>query len=871
MKIKRFGLIVLVGLVLVSMSVTDGFAQSSQRPNVVVLFSDDAGYADFGFMDQFTGKQTEFKTPNLDQLSQQGATFSDAYVSGTVCAPSRAGLLTGRYQQRFGFEYNISNRPVANDGLPTDQTTMMRRFQQMGYTTGTIGKWHQGSETAKQPQNRGVDEFFGLWGGARPYFGQDSRRNFKLRRGASPVQWTSETSDNNIPNDPELGRHVTDAFGDEATKFISNHAGERDPFFMYMPFTSPHGPYSEAKQQDLAKFDGTSLSGTRKNTAALVYAMDRAVGNVLDRLEDPNRDGDTSDSVADNTVVVFLNDNGGAGWKNGTANHDNGPLRGWKSSAWEGGIRVPMVMRGPGVDAGHFNDPVSSLDLFPTLVAASGGEMTTPTDGVNLLPFLDDQSGSESGDQLSNPDKPHDALYWRQGGKWAVRKGDWKLVKGKPNKPVQLVELKDDGSGEWSNLADSRPNKYSELKREFVSWEVTLDKPRMNASRTTNRFDHFRFRFGIGTDMNWSDADAWRNHATGDIATMQDEDGYANTVLEFHPKTHDSYTATNDLTRVTGFEFMANQIRFDGSFHGDEAESARIDGKALMLVETRDGEKPVLALNSDETTSNDFTFNADLDLVLYDDLTIAGDDTDVTYNVNGQIREFHQPRGVTKMGLSRVSLTGHNSYSGPTNVREGQLVVDGAEAALEGTTKVVIGESGMLSLSEGLIRTATLDNSDGGTFAFTGGRLETAQVVGDLTNDGGTFAPGQSPAITEVLGNYTQKAGTLSIEINGTTPGSEYDRLIVEGDLVAGGTLTVEVADEFDPTLGTRFESVVKADAIEGQFDEILGQQLADNKHLVLEEMGDGTIDLVTVPEPLSAGYLALGAAALLSKRRQSR
>ncbi len=380
--------------------------RAAERPNIVILLADDAGYADFGFQNALTGQSTEFKTPNLDTLAQQGVRFSNGYVSASVCSPSRAGMLTGQYQQRFGYEFNIGNENDPNDGMPTDQVMMTERFQELGYTTGVVGKWHLGLEEAKQPQNQGVDEFFGLWRGARDYFGVENEAARKIRDVNGPRDWTLEPSFNNVPVDSGgKGRHVTDAFGDEASRFIASHANDVDPFFLYLPFTSPHSPFSEAKQQDLNEFNGTSLVGQRKTIAALKFAMDRAVGSVLDRISDPNGDGDLSDSIADNTIVVFASDNGG------TPNHDNGVLDGFKGDAFEGGTRVPFLIRIPDPAnpgqflSGEYANPVSTLDLFPTFVAAAGAAMTTPTDGVDLTPFL---TGAQSG-------TPHEFLAWRKG------------------------------------------------------------------------------------------------------------------------------------------------------------------------------------------------------------------------------------------------------------------------------------------------------------------------------------------------------------------------------------------------------------------------------------------------------------------------
>jgi arylsulfatase A-like enzyme len=191
---------------------------------------------------------------------------------------------------------------------------------------------------------------------------------------------------------------VTDAFGDEATKFVADHANQADPFFLYVSFTGPHSPYPQAKEQDLAEFDSTSLSGFRKNAAALTYAVDRNVGHILDRVSDPDGNGDTSDSIADNTIILFLNDNGAPSpidpQAGGQVVHDNSPLRGFKNNGWEGAVRVPMMIRAPGVDPGVYDEMVSALDFLPTFVQAAGGTPDANLDGVDLMPYLE---GTQTG------------------------------------------------------------------------------------------------------------------------------------------------------------------------------------------------------------------------------------------------------------------------------------------------------------------------------------------------------------------------------------------------------------------------------------------------------------------------------------------
>jgi arylsulfatase A-like enzyme len=472
-------------------------ASAQPKPNVIVLFSDDAGYADFGFMNQFTGQTTEFKTPNLDALAAGGVKMSAGYVAAPVCSVSRAGLLTGRFPSRFGVVYNFSNLNSPNDGVPTSEALATELMKQAGYTTGVFGKWHVGAEVAKQPQSNSVDTFFGVLGGGRPYFGTGGD---PVYHNTTVSSWTTEPSYNNIPADPTLKRNFTDAIGDEASKFVADNANQANPFFMYVPFTAPHSPYDLAKADDVAQFDGTSLTGLRKNVAASTYAMDRAVGNIMARVNDPDGNPNTNDSIADNTIIVFMNDNGGNFPTDPPAQgqmvHDNSPLRDYKGSMFEGGIRVPMVIKAPGLAAGVYNQSVSSVDLLPTFLAAAGAAVPGNMDGVNLLPYL---NGSQTG-------PAHDTLFWSGGvNGWAVRQGNWKLVKANQGAFVQLYQINANGTGEQAAdiKTGQQPAIYQSMLKDFVDYEATLAK----ATTTTlsnisylNLFDAVRVRTDLSTD-----------------------------------------------------------------------------------------------------------------------------------------------------------------------------------------------------------------------------------------------------------------------------------------------------------------------------------------------------------------------------------
>jgi len=397
----------------------------------VILLADDAGYADFSLH----GKAA-FPTPRIDSIAAHGVRCTDGYVSGCVCSPTRAGLLTGRYQQRFGHETNIPPAYSETNGLPLGERTFADRMRAGGFRTIALGKWHLGYADPFHPLARGFDDYYGFLQGARSYFPLEkpSRLN-RLLRDREPV--------------PEAFAYMTDELGREAAARI---AANRDrPFFMYVAFNAVHAP-NDALEKDLAA--ARAAGADRPQVAAMTIALDRAVGTVLDALDDHG--------LTDDTLVVFLNDNGGA------IGRDNGDLRGRKGSLWEGGIRVPFVMqwprrlpRGKVVEA-----PVIALDLLPTALAAAGIRAEDPPlDGVNLLPFLAGESEQP----------PRRSLFWRAGGQWAVRDGGLKLVRVEDGPPL-LFDLGVD-RGEQQDLAGARPADAARLRGLYEAWESGMREP----------------------------------------------------------------------------------------------------------------------------------------------------------------------------------------------------------------------------------------------------------------------------------------------------------------------------------------------------------------------------------------------------------
>jgi arylsulfatase A-like enzyme len=429
---KKFTSLALTVLLLTSLFAlsADAATDPSKKPNIILIVSDDAGYAEFSMH----GSKT-ISTPHIDSIAANGVGFSNGYVSGSVCSPTRAGLLTGRYQNRFGHEFNIPPVYSESNGLPLTETMLPAVLKDAGYRSIALGKWHLGYAPQFHPLSRGFDDYYGFLQGQRSYFPLDKpTRLNQLLRDREPVQ-------------PESFDYMTDELARGAAEYIV--ANKARPFFMYLAFNATHGP-KHATEEDLAKTGGNTI-------AAMTIALDRAVGVVLDELK--------TQSLTDHTLVIFINDNGGA------TGHDNSPLRGRKGQAWEGGIRVPFAMQWPGtLPQGKVIDaPVISLDIFPTALAVAGVAKSTgnPLDGVNLIPFL-------TGD---NQGRPHQTLFWKNGNSWAVRDGDLKLVKGsKDASTLELFDLAEDRC-ETADLAAAQPTDVERLRNLYDKWKHDFPTP----------------------------------------------------------------------------------------------------------------------------------------------------------------------------------------------------------------------------------------------------------------------------------------------------------------------------------------------------------------------------------------------------------
>jgi arylsulfatase A-like enzyme len=470
---------------------------SAAPPNIIVILADDLGYADISAY-----KIDRFKTPNIDRIGLQGVRFTDGYATAPVCSPSRAGLMTGRYQDRFGFEYN--NGPAQRDlaqglGLAVGEITIAQLLKSAGYHTGMIGKWHLGSQQQFYPMNRGFDEFVGFLPGETSYMdpkqpgvhssfgplgdaavdsrlatpgndedlGNPAARIAKtFQRG--PLNQIVEGADRHVVHNES--EYLTDYFGDRATDYVRRNANATRPYFLYVAFNAVHSPHMiTAKYYD--RFPQIKDHQLRVY-AAMVAALDDQVGRILDAVD--------ASGQANNTLIYFASDNGCAMYWPGLCSCT--PLRGGKLSHYEGGVRVPFMMRWPGhIKPGLvYRDVVSLLDILPTSVAAAGGRLPTDRvyDGVDILPYVTGQK----------PGPPHDMLAWRRLPLFSIRQGDWKLWEsvndksGKYGEYKLLFNLKDD-LNETTDLAARNPEKVKELEALARKWSTMLIDPKWEGKR----------------------------------------------------------------------------------------------------------------------------------------------------------------------------------------------------------------------------------------------------------------------------------------------------------------------------------------------------------------------------------------------------
>lgn len=400
-------------------------------PNLIVILTDDQGWGDVGF-----NGSTDIHTPHLDALAASGVVFTQGYVSHPYCSPSRAGLLTGKYQQSFGHESNPGYPEFEDeipDGLPLDEVLLSEILSENGYVTAAVGKWHLGDHPDFWPTNRGFQEWYGFSGGGMNYWGhaKDPIRGVLHQGRPVPMEELS---------------YLTDDFTKASVDFLKKQG--RKPFFLYLAYNAPHAPI-QATRAYLAGTDYIE-DGARSAYAAMIAGVDAGVGEITSALVEQD--------ILDNTLIVFLSDNGGHGLGSSC-----GPYRGWKGMLYEGGIRVPFCLSWPAkLEGGKvYDEAISALDIFPTFLKAAGLPADDiASDGINLLPYL---SGEKEG-------LPHDELYWRytNGAGYAVRKGDFKLV-SQHKKALSLFNMKDDPY-EQNSLVTKLPEKVSELQVLYEIW-----------------------------------------------------------------------------------------------------------------------------------------------------------------------------------------------------------------------------------------------------------------------------------------------------------------------------------------------------------------------------------------------------------------
>ena len=455
--------------------------QETRQPNFIVILADDLGYNDISL-----NGNPLVRTPNIDRLASSGIRFSHAYSANAVCSPSRAALLTGRHQQSFGFEFNpiippyIENLPatqadvvedgpertgVSKDqippmseiGIPDSVPTIAQRLKDIGYATALVGKWHLGSAPGKLPADKGFDKFYGFLRGAALFAPVDGEGivNARLDDPFDAMVWANVT--NEVFDDGETihpDKHMTDAFTDEAVEFIGEH--KDDPFLLYLAYNAPHNPL-QARQE---YYDRLSFIEDHKTRVyyAMIEQLDDAVGRILKTVEDAG--------LSEDTLIIFASDNGGASYT-GIPTH-NLPYRGWKATFFEGGVVVPMQAYWPGHIAPdqHVTEPVSLLDIAPTILSAAGLPIPEDFDGKSLL----GASGTPDDPASERP------FFWRAEHYRVVRDGKYKLQITKFPQKTWLFDLEND-PGEQVNIAAENPEIVEQLKQELTVWEASLAEP----------------------------------------------------------------------------------------------------------------------------------------------------------------------------------------------------------------------------------------------------------------------------------------------------------------------------------------------------------------------------------------------------------
>lgn len=459
---------------------------NKKKPNIILIMADDLGkYEVSGY------GATHIQTPNIDAIGENGIRFKDAYVTAPICAPSRAGILTGKYQQRYGFEtqpmefyptnkleyaagknakrlgdWKVSTPPsyprpeeLEHQGIPESEINLAEVLKSSGYSTGIIGKWHLGHGNEHLPNNRGFDYQYGFYGAFSLYTPEQKTPGYVNHVQddlSAKHQWGMKRNDNAaIRENNEVVQeddYLTFAIRDRAKSYLSSHKDSN--FFLYLSFNAPHVPF-QAPQNYYDQFSHIKDKNKRVYLA-MIKALDDSIGEVMDELR--------KQGLEENTIVYFISDNGGATYTGAT---DNGPLKGGKITHFEGGVNVPFMMQWKGhlPENEVYNYPVSALDIFATTIAACEVDLpsTRKWDGVNLLPFI---TGG-------NPTEPHEKIYWRTDHIHAIRYKKWKLIMSTRDDWLHLYNLENDLSEEI-DLSDLNTDEKSRLLRFFDEWNEEL-------------------------------------------------------------------------------------------------------------------------------------------------------------------------------------------------------------------------------------------------------------------------------------------------------------------------------------------------------------------------------------------------------------
>jgi arylsulfatase A len=425
-------------------------ATAAERPNIVLITADNLGYGDVACYGN-----PVIRTPHLDRLAQEGVRGADFYTASPTCTVSRASLLTGRYPQRHGLTIQLPG--IAGNygvGLRHSENLLPQVLQPAGYRTACFGKWNIGFAEGSRPTERGFEEFFGHASGNIDYYTHIYNGRLDMHRGTEPVR---------------VAGYSTDLFADAACEFIGNNA-ER-PFFVYLPFNAPHFPNAKNKapgepaiwQAPRRAFEPYGYDAETRNEKeryhAVVTALDEAIGRVLDQIDDAG--------LRERTLVIFFSDNGAFMLEGrGREVASNLPLQGGGVTLWEGGIRVPCLVRWPGVlPAGTVcREPLFSCDLFPMIALAAGGRV--PEDRV-----IDGRDPTTT--LAGKASSPHETIFFQYGSYSAVRSGRYKLLRTAPDESFQLFDLQTD-IGETQDLAAERPDLAARLSRRYEQWEAEV-------------------------------------------------------------------------------------------------------------------------------------------------------------------------------------------------------------------------------------------------------------------------------------------------------------------------------------------------------------------------------------------------------------